>query len=99
MFLSTRRPLTSGLNKFSRTLGRVNFDPEAREIWKSIYSDLSEGHPGLFGAVTSRAEAQVVRLALIYALTDASPEIRRERRVLSLQIGANVSPRISRQKL
>ena len=36
---------------------------------------LSDGKPGLLGAVTSRAEAQVMRLAAIYALVDRSPLI------------------------
>lgn len=51
----------------------------ARALWREIYPALSAGVPGLLGAVTSRAEAQVVRLALIYALLDApagsEPEI------------------------
>jgi hypothetical protein len=36
---------------------------------------LSEGHPGLLGAVTARGEAQVLRLALVYALMDKSDVI------------------------
>ncbi len=34
-----------------------------------------EGRPGIIGAITARAEAQVVRLACIYALLDCSTEI------------------------
>jgi hypothetical protein len=33
--------------------------------------------PGLLGAVTSRAEAQVVRLSMIYALLDGSAVIKK----------------------
>jgi len=40
-----------------------------------VYEDLSSGCPGLFGAVTSRAEPQVMRLALVYALLDQSKTI------------------------
>jgi DNA replicative helicase MCM subunit Mcm2 (Cdc46/Mcm family) len=40
-----------------------------------VYDELSEGKPGMFGSVTSRAEAYVIRLALIYALLDCSDEI------------------------
>jgi len=54
----------------------VRRDDEARQHWAEIYADLSEGKPGLFGAVTSRAEAQVMRLALTYAILDKSPTIR-----------------------
>ena len=47
-------------------------------MWCAIYEKLSEGKPGLLGAVISRAEAQVVRLALLYALLDCSKLIRAE---------------------
>jgi hypothetical protein len=47
---------------------RIHFDDAARRLWRVRYSKLSEGKPGLLGAVTSRAEAQVVRLALLYAV-------------------------------
>lgn len=47
----------------------------AREVWAEIYEDLSEGKDGLYGAVTARAEAQCLRLALIYALLDEAEEI------------------------
>ncbi len=47
-------------------------DEEAREIWHKVYGKLSEGHPGLMGSATSRAEAQVMRLACLYALLDKS---------------------------
>jgi hypothetical protein len=38
--------------------------------WEKIYPAVSEGLPSLLGAISSRAEAQVVRLALLYALLD-----------------------------
>jgi hypothetical protein len=47
-------------------------DDNARALWKEIYEELSIGHTGLLGAVTSRAEAQVMRLACLYALLDKS---------------------------
>lgn len=59
----------------ARTFGRVSFDDVARVAWRQVYPDLSEGRPGLLGAVTSRAEAQTLRLALIYALLNESPTI------------------------
>ena len=55
--------------------GRVNWTSAAADEWASIYSALSAGQPGLLGAVTSRAEAQVVRLALVYTLLDGETEI------------------------
>jgi len=63
----------------SRQLGerRLERDEEARKVWHQVYPQLSEGRPGLVGAVISRAEAQVMRLALIYAVLDRSPQIRK----------------------
>lgn len=63
---------------FARTARELRRDEEARELWAEVYESLSEGHPGLLGAVIARAEAQVTRLALIYTLLDCSPLIRRE---------------------
>jgi Protein of unknown function (DUF3987) len=53
-------------------------DPSARALWHRVYEELSEGRPGLVGAVTSRAEAQVMRLACIYALLDLSASVGRQ---------------------
>lgn len=50
----------------------VTFDDEARQVWVDVYPALSEGMPGLFGAVVARAEAQVLRLSLVYALLDSA---------------------------
>lgn len=59
----------------ARSRGRVEMTPEAKSAWTAAYTDLSEGSPGLFGAVTGRAEAQCIRLSLLYALLDRSPAI------------------------
>ena len=50
-------------------------DTAARQKWQDIYSALSAEQPGLLGAVTARAEAQTVRLALLYALLDGTNQI------------------------
>jgi len=50
----------------------------ARALWPAMYERLTAPRAGLLGAVTSRAEAQTCRLALIYALLDGSREIRPE---------------------
>lgn len=57
---------------------RVFMDRNARLMWQRAYEDLSEALPGSVGAVTSRGEAQVIRLALIYAMLDESQHIRVE---------------------
>lgn len=60
----------------ARTRDLVRRDDEAAKDWRAVYPALSEGTGGLAGAVTARAEAQVLRLSLIYALLDQSPAIR-----------------------
>jgi len=58
--------------------GVLKRDEDARALWGEVYPELSEGRPGLLGAATSRAEAQVMRLAVLYALLDLSAVIRLE---------------------
>ena len=48
----------------------------AGELWDEVYPELSEAAPGLFGVVTSRAEAQVRRIATLYAVLDRSRVVR-----------------------
>jgi hypothetical protein len=57
---------------FADTVGQMDRDAEAKRIWAQVYPDLSEGQPGLLGAMLSRAEAQVMRLACLYAVLDHS---------------------------
>ena len=64
-----------GAAKHATMLDAVGMDDEARNIWGDVYPALSEGMPGLLGAVTARAEAQVIRLALVYSLLDCAKVI------------------------
>jgi hypothetical protein len=59
----------------ARPIKRVTMTPEAADFWEEIYPVLSKDQPGLLGAITARAEAQTIRLALVYALLDGSPQI------------------------
>lgn len=54
----------------------IRRDEGAQNIWRQVYPNLSEGAAGLFGAVTSRGEAQVMRVACLYALLDGEGAIR-----------------------
>ena len=54
---------------------RVEFTADARELWRSKYPEVTKDHPGDFGEVTTRAESQVLRLALTYALLDKADAI------------------------
>jgi hypothetical protein len=69
-------PLAKATDK-TRKMGntRVKFDDQAAKLWEQVYGDLSEGRPGMLGSMTSRAEAHVVRLSLIYALLDSKEQI------------------------
>ncbi len=61
--------------RFAGAHRELAFEEAARERWVAAYPNLSAGQPGLAGAATARAEAHVVRLALIYALLDCSESI------------------------
>ncbi|MEJ7697130.1 MAG: DUF3987 domain-containing protein [Candidatus Limnocylindrales bacterium] len=53
--------------------GELAFDDAARDRWEDFYAELAvTPRLGLSGAVTGRHEAQVARLALVYALADRS---------------------------
>ncbi len=70
--------LVEKLNKavmHARERQEIKRDEQARLKWIEIYPKLSDGHTGLFGSVTSRAEAQVMRLACLYALLESSEVI------------------------
>jgi hypothetical protein len=54
---------------------RLTMTEEARALWQQLYANLTTEQPGLLGALTARAEAQVIRLALIYALLDKQTRI------------------------
>ena len=63
---------------FARDVDVMRRDDEARRAWHAVYPALSEAKPGLPGAILNRAEAQVMRLACIYALLDCSRVVRIE---------------------
>src|SRR6266567_2591102 len=55
----------------AHTIGRMRRDAEATAAWHAVYEELSTDRPGLLGAMTARAEAQVLRLSCLYALLDS----------------------------
>ena len=58
--------------QFTMGVGEMKRSEATRELWRSDYRELSIGKPGMLGAVTGRAEAQVMRLSALYALLDES---------------------------
>lgn len=61
---------------FAATVGEIRRDEAARAVWAEVYPALSAGHPGLLGAILSRAEAQVLRLSALFALLDRTATVR-----------------------
>ena len=54
----------------ARQAGRIRLDPAARLEWCDAYERLSQADDGLVGSLCARAEAHVLRLAMLYALVD-----------------------------
>jgi hypothetical protein len=79
------RRLGSAL-QFGKAPVEVTWGEDAREAWREVYGPLSEGKPGLFGAVVGRAEAQAMRLAALYAVMDESYEIEYEHLLAALAL-------------
>ncbi len=72
------QPIADAFSKAVRKAGQlqeIKFSSDARLQWEALYPGLTIDKSGIFGVVTSRAEAQVIRLALIYALLDCSEMI------------------------
>ncbi len=63
--------------EFARGVGEIRRDAEAGAMWRAVYAQLVGERGGLFGSLTSRAEAHVLRLSCIYALIDRSTEARK----------------------
>src|SRR5439155_1842808 len=59
----------------ARKLVCVTMTEAAAKAWEVAYPELSADRPGLLGSVIGRAEAQVIRLALVYALLDCTHRI------------------------
>jgi hypothetical protein len=71
---------------FARQAGEITRDAEARRLWHRVYGPLSAGRPGMFGAMTARAEAQVMRLAALYAVGVMSYVVRPEHLRAALEV-------------
>jgi Bifunctional DNA primase/polymerase, N-terminal/Primase C terminal 1 (PriCT-1) len=64
-----RHALSEARDK-AKGIGQMSRSPEARLLWQAIYPELSTERSGLWGAVTARAEAQTLRLSMLYALLE-----------------------------
>jgi hypothetical protein len=57
---------------YAQTVREMPLSKEGKVAWEEMYAGLSEGKPGVAGALVGRGEAQVRRLAALYALLDQS---------------------------
>jgi hypothetical protein len=64
----------------------ITRDAEAKALWAEVYPELSEGKPGLLGAMTSRAEAHVMRRSGLYALLDQLAQVTRQHLTAALAL-------------
>jgi hypothetical protein len=63
----------------ARGTGELRLHPGARKRWSNMYIEMSKrSMEGASGALTARAEAHSMRLAVIYALLDGASSIRVE---------------------
>ncbi len=59
----------------ARRVGKMGRDAHAAALWHELYAHLSRDRIGLFGAMTARAEAQVLRVSCLFALLDGSSTV------------------------
>jgi hypothetical protein len=63
--------------ELAKGIGRMRRDQDAEDLWAERYVETAEHElPGLLGAATSRAPAQMLRLSMLYAALDGSAVIR-----------------------
>lgn len=68
------RTLRGPLDK-ARRIGTMGFSETAKPVWEERYREVWVGRDGLVGAVTARGVAQMLRLAVTYALADGTNRI------------------------
>jgi len=67
------KPLVQKLREalaFANVQKEIKLSPEGCTAWEKAYDVLSDGKPGVVGALLGRAEAHVRRIATLYALLD-----------------------------
>jgi hypothetical protein len=84
---AVRRRLGAAL-VFARDLRErvVDLDQDADRIWHAVYGPLGAVPDTLTGAIIARAEPQVLRLSLVYALADRSDVIRAPHLLAALEV-------------
>ena len=62
----------------AQDIGFMKRSADGAAAWEQIYHSIDDGVHGMYGALVARAEAQMLRLQMIYALLDGSPDITME---------------------
>jgi hypothetical protein len=62
----------------TRKATELEFNEDAYKVWDRLYPVLSAERPGLLGSMLARSEAQVSRLAFVYAVLDGSAKVEPE---------------------
>ena len=68
------RRLTTTLSTAQRA-GQLRLSARARHTWADAYQRLAQPQAGIAGAISARAEAHTIRLALLYTLLDNTRQI------------------------
>ena len=63
---------------FSQNVGEIGMTESAKDWWRKGYVELSQGIPGLAGSLLDRGEAQVRRIAALFALLDCKSDVEPE---------------------
>jgi hypothetical protein len=64
--------------EWARQVGIISMTHATAAAWAAVYEELSADKPGLLGSITARAEAQVVRLMMVYALMNKEAQVSTE---------------------
>lgn len=59
----------------AKKIGAMSRSAAARELWFQVYPELTAEHPGIYGSVVGRGEAQTLRLSMLFALLDGKATI------------------------
>jgi hypothetical protein len=70
----------------AKDVSEMTRDRKAGHLWHAEYRALSAGRPGLLGSITGRAEAQVMRLACLYALGDGARVVQEKHLEAALEL-------------
>jgi len=82
--------------ELAREVGAMHRSPDAQKLWEAAYPELGAPVPGLAGALLSRSEAHVLRLSLLYALTDGTATVELPHMVAALSVWNYVEACVTR---